>query len=201
MRLLGEIAELITGMTLRSRPKSVPGGLVRLMQLGDFDPSGAISFATMIRVDREPEHDRYVIRAGDLVFRGRGAGIAACVVPQHTGEIAVVAPLIVIRPQRERVDPAYLEWFLGTQDVRRHLERHMRGSLVMGIGKADLQNVEVPLPDMETQRAVGELERLRKREGELVERYQSLRERLFDRLLSDLVRDGGNNPERKGRRQ
>lgn len=200
MAALRGIASIQTGATLRDRPKANPQGPVRLMQLGDVGPQGEISLSDLPFVEREPGFDRCILASGDLVFRGRGAGIAAAVVPPHEGEIVVALPLIIIRPEQQVVDPGYLAWVIGSPLSQRHFAMHMRGTGIVGVGKRDLETLEIDLPDLETQRKIAALVSLQRREAQLIDLHQDLRRQLLDSLLTTMVARATANPQRKGPR-
>lgn len=200
MVTLREVAEIQSGATLRDRPKANPQGPVRLMQLGDVGPEGQISLHDLPSVERESGFDRCIVTPGDLIFRGRGAGIAAVVVPPHEGEIVVALPLILIRPDRQVVDPGYLAWAIGSSPAHRYFARHMRGTGVLGVGKKDLEALIIDLPDLETQRKVAALVSLQRREAQLVHQYQHSRWKLVDQMLTTMVARATVNPQRKGPR-
>lgn len=186
MPKLRDVAVIQTGLTLRGRPEILPSGSVRLMQLGDVDVSGLIHFEKMAAVEPQPKFERFQVNEGDLVFRGR-AGISVVVVPKHHEEVVVVSPLIIIRPFRNVVEPEYLAWFLKSPKAHRHYARHMQGTSITGVGKKELETLEIDLPDLETQRKITKLLALQRKEEELLQRYQLVRKKVVDAVINRLI--------------
>ncbi|MDD4616449.1 MAG: restriction endonuclease subunit S [Alphaproteobacteria bacterium] len=181
-KTLSSIATAITGITLREKPLALlpEDADALLMQLSDLDTAGAIQAHNMIPVRLEKAFERFIAKPGDIVFRGRGAGIAAAVMPETLHPVIVVSPLIVIRPNRSKVDAEYLAWTLTTESARRHYAEYAQGSAIIGIGKQNLETLEIPLPPLQTQQKIGKLMRLQSQEFELVTRYQMARAKLLN---------------------
>lgn len=187
MPKLQEVATIVTGLTLRQRTADQFGGSIRLLQLGDVDPSGAISLDNLPAAAPDLVSDRLVARAGDLVFRPRGAGIAVGVMPEHTGKVLVVSPLILIQPNRDIVDPGFLAWSIRGPRAQRHFAAHARGTTIVGIGKRDLEELEIDLPSLDVQRKIAAIVALQQAEADLLERLRTVRAQLIDALLWDEV--------------
>lgn len=181
--ILRDIAILSMGLTVRGKPDFSPGGAYSLLQLGDISADGYIMADTAMPVDMNPAYDKFVLIPGDLVFRGRGAAIAVAVFKDSKRKLVATAPLIIIRPNSRVVDSIYLAWFLSSQYAKKHFSQHISGSSIMGIGKRDLETVEVTLPDMKTQKTVGDLMQLQKKEQELAKDYLRIRQDLINHQI------------------
>ena len=148
---LDQIATVMTGATLKERPENSPYPDSYLMQLGDLDARGGLKSSSMLPFSGLQSYFRFIAKsAGDLVFRGRGAGINVTVIPETDKPIIVGSPLIIIRPDPKKVDSVYLKWAITNSDAYRHYNQHMSGSVIMGIGKQDLDLLEIDLPDLPT---------------------------------------------------
>ncbi len=190
MKCLSSIATAITGITLRDKPSTQQPESAEafLMQLGDLGVgTGAIQLDSMIPVQLEPQYKRFIAKPGDLVFRGRGAGIAAAVVPETHFPVVVVSPLIIIRINSAIVDAEFLAWFLMTENARRHYAEHTQGSAITGIGKRYLETLVIPLPPLQTQQKIGRFMRIQSHETQLIARYQTARTKLFNAQISKSI--------------
>lgn len=183
---LKDIASINTGLTLKEKPAADEAGDCLLLQLGDIDANGNVIGGTT--TPYQGAYERFVLTSGDLIFRGRGAAIAVAAVGESARKLVAAAPLIIIRPDARLVDSSYLRWFLTSPPAHKYFSQHMRGSIIMGIGKKDLENLPVPLPDMQTQKKVGALARLQKEEKYLAEKYLKMRQDLFNRQMEETLR-------------
>jgi hypothetical protein len=141
----------------------VPAVQVRDLHEEDaFDPAG------LARYELAPSHNRYWARRGDLLFRSRGERNTAVIVKSPTNAAAVaILPLMVLRPDREQVEPAYLAWFINQPNAQRYFEKCAQGTRLKVIPKACLDELEVPVPDLATQRLIVEIDELARREHAL----------------------------------
>lgn len=189
MQKLSDLAAISMGLTLRGSVDDLPTGPVRLLQLRDVDIGGKIAETGLASVEADPSYERFTARPGDLVFRGRGAGIAAALVSAADGELIIASPLILIRPDPTLVEPAYLAWALTAPPAQRHYAQFMQGTSITGVGVRDLSELSIDLPDLATQRKIAALVALQRQEAELLQRLASARSRLIDGLIHQLVTD------------
>jgi len=165
---LSRICEVQSGYTARMGLKPVANDGVPAVQLrdlqgeDDFDPSSASLYPL------GPSFERYWAGAGDLLFRSRGERNTAVVIDPRSNKAAVaILPLIVLRPNRDVVDPCYLSWFINHPETQRYFDAHAHGTGLRMIPKASLDDLEVALPDLATQRLVAEIDALARREHAL----------------------------------
>lgn len=165
---LTAICDIQSGYTARAAMKDTPQGGVPTVQLrdlqgeGDFDPSNAPTYLLA------PSFDRYWARAGDVLFRSRGDRNTAVVVAPETNKAAVaILPLIILRPERDAVDPRYLAWFINQSATQRYFDACSHGSAMRMIPKAAIDNLEVDLPNLPTQKLIVEIDTLARLENVL----------------------------------
>ncbi len=181
---LNELCVIQGGLTARERLRPVGGGGVRAVQLRDlredepFDPSNARSYALKGTLDR------YNASAGDLLFRSRGDHSTAVVVEPEARERAVaISPLIILRPKRDLVDPSFLAWFINQSWAQRHFNEGAQGSSLRMIPRPCLESLEVPVPDLPTQKQIVALDSLAQRERKLMAELADKRARLTGEIL------------------
>lgn len=167
---LSAICEAQSGYTARTGLKSVANGGVPVVQLrdlqaeDDFDPASASLYSL------EPPFERYRAGAGDLLFRSRGERNTAVLVALGSDKTAIaVLPLIVLRPNTDIVDPRYLAWFINQPETQRYFGIYAQGQNLRMIPKGCLDDLEVPLPDLEAQRQISEIDALARREHTLAQ--------------------------------
>jgi hypothetical protein len=167
-KTLSSICEVQSGYTARGRLEPVLAGGVPAIQLRDlkgedpFDPS----VAALYQLDQS--FDRYWAKAGDVLFRSRGdRNTAVVIAPESAGAAIAVLPLIVLRPNRDVVDPRYLAWAINHPPAQRHFDKCALGTSMRMIPKAALDDLEVELPDLGTQKLIVELDALARHEHEL----------------------------------
>ncbi len=129
------------------------------------------------------------VNAGDLVFRSRGTKFGAGLVESLPGDTVLAAPMVLIRPRRDRVRPAYLRWFINEMVPGEWYAEHAAGTRVQMISVASLRALPVGLPPLETQDRIIALNALIRKERQLVESIRQLRAATVSGLLRSLIHE------------
>lgn len=165
---LASLCEIQTGYTARSRLEPVPQGEIPALQLRDLQGQEELDLRAAPLYALEGHVDRYRAGPGDVLFRSRGEQNTAIAIAGDIANAAVaVMPLMVLRPKRELVDPRYLAWFINQPSSQRYFDSCARGTGLRMIPKQCLDDLEVPVPDLPTQRLVVEIDSLARRERAL----------------------------------
>jgi hypothetical protein len=147
---LREIAEIAIGYQHREKVSHVEHGSHRLIQGKDIvrseeladdsdDQSGwRVLTQELDRVTPKGDASRYRIQPGDLLFVSRGTtNIAVPLVepfirpmPFDWDTLIPAYVFYILRPDRQRVLPEYLAWFINQPPSQAFLARHSRGTLV-----------------------------------------------------------------------
>lgn len=186
---LSSLCEIQSGYTARTRLKPTSKGGVPAIQLRDlrgeedFDPSGAAQYAL------GPSFERYWAGAGDVLFRSRGErNTAVSIALNAKGAAIAILPLIVLRPDTKLVTGKYIAWFINQPSSQRHFDKCARGTRLRMIPKGCLDDLEVHIPDLETQRLIVEIDQLAQRESELMVRLAKKRKAFTSFALLEQVR-------------
>ena len=122
---LGRLAEVRMGYSFRSRLEPDATGEVAVIQMKDIDDSNLVHAKRLIRVQLAGLRSHHFVKRGDLLFRSRGITNSAALVSADLGQAVLAAPMLLIRPTADAVDPAYLQWYINVDADRKltHLER------------------------------------------------------------------------------
>jgi len=97
--------------------------------------------------------------------------------------VIVGAQFYVIRVQHTKILPSYLAWFLRTTKAATHFALRRKGTLVQNVQLKDVLELELPLPSIEKQQSIIELDALLMQERELAERLADLNQLLHQSLM------------------
>jgi restriction endonuclease S subunit len=156
----------------------------------DVDDFSVLHPEAMARVLFPGGVEQHLVRKHDLIFRSRGQTYSAALVTENLGAAVVAAPLMVIRPHSSKVLPEYLRWFVNLPATHNVLASMAAGTSVKIINKAALQQLEVPVPALETQRKIARLGELMEEETKLMAEMTRLRHRLMEQTLLREARQG-----------
>lgn len=206
---LGTIADVQLGYQHREKVSHIEHGSHRLIQGKDIvrsedltddldDQTGwRVLTQELDQVTPKGDASRYRIQPGDLLFVSRGTtNIAVPLVepfikpmPLHWDTLIPAYVFYILRPDRQRVLPEYLAWFINQPPTQAYLARHSRGTLVKLLPKGVFEELELPLPPLEKQQIIVELERLRAHEEFLLKKLAEARRRLVQQTCLAAIND------------
>ncbi|MCH7226260.1 restriction endonuclease subunit S [Verrucomicrobiaceae bacterium E54] len=157
------MATIRMGVTLRGRDatRHDPAGPYRLIQISDLDDAGAFRNRDFVRITpRESFNRELLLRSGDLIFPNRGSRTTAAVFDDSDLPALVGPQFFIIRPVSDEILGAYLAWMLRTREAFSYFDANRRGSNVLTLQKPALEAFELPVPPLEVQHAIVEIDRL-----------------------------------------
>lgn len=196
---LRDIAEMQIGYQHRDKGHPINRGSTgthRIIQIKDLDleerfqgevieRGGSAPYVwpdSLYQVTPAGDAERYLVSQGDVLFLSRGQRTWAVPILQTLENTVASYYFYILRPDADRVDPAYLAWFINQPTAQACLARLQRGSHIKIIPKSAFEALEVVLPPLPTQRAIVELERLRQKEAYTMRRLVRARKRLVNGL-------------------
>jgi hypothetical protein len=183
--LLSKVCTIQIGFTARAKFEPADTGVLTI-QLRDLPAEGDIQPALLTRVSLDERPDRYLVAAGDVLFRSRGERNVAAALDNRFAEPAVaVSPLMILRPNPARAVAPYLAWAINQPDAQRHFDAAARGTSVRMVPKASLDDLDIDVPDLETQRRIVAVAALAEQEEALLHRLASRRRALINRHLAE----------------
>ena len=165
---LTEICELIVDCphtTANDEGKGYP--LVRTPNIG----KGRLIYAGMHRVSKDvydKRNARAIPQEDDLIFaREATAGNVALI--QKGEQVCLGQRTVLIRPNKEKVVPAFLTYFLLAPQQQYNLLSTANGATVVHVNLPTIRNLKLELPPMETQHRIATI---LSRYDSLIENYQ-----------------------------
>ena len=137
---------------------------------------------TAMRIEYAHKLDSYMLKKGDLLFAGKGTTYL-CKVFNLDIPAVPSTTLYSIRLLSSIVSPEYLCWYLNHPRVVASIKTAQAGSGTPLIHKPTLENLEIIVPDQETQRLIVELSSLQNREKEILEAIAEKRIQITNQIL------------------
>ena len=175
-KILSEIAEVASGVYLQAEPY----GDVSYLQIKDL--LSASSEKAVSKVTLSPKNERYLLEKGDLLFAGKGTTYLCKVFDLDTPAIASTT-LYIIRLTSKDILPDYLCWYLNQPSVMALMKAQQVGTGTPLIHKQVVENIEIPVPGIDTQRQIVELAKLQTREKELYLAIADKRQLITNQLI------------------
>lgn len=177
---LKQIAEVISGVFL----KPSPTGDIIYLQAKDIMMTSPEMTAS--RIDYTPKLDNYMLKKGDLLFAGKGSTYL-CEVFNFDVSAVPSTTLYIIRLRSDNVSSQYLRWYLNHPKVVAKILASRVGSGTPMIHKPTLENLEIIIPDKNTQQRIVELSELQKKEESLLKSIAEKRVLVTNQILMNEI--------------
>lgn len=194
---VSEIAEIRPGYLARKGVKSAVDGAHYLLQIRDFNENRTtFTPESLVRFSAEPLSSARPLEAGEVIFLAKGGGNFAYAVSNIPSFTLAASYFFVLRPCA-RVLPAYLAWFLNQPDTLRTLARSATsGAHTSVVRRADLEDIEIPVPPIPRQRVIAELDSLRHEEHDLLCELVHKKKELISAVCNTVAYSGNTTGER-----
>lgn len=181
--LIKNIADIQTGIF--ARPTGT--GEVVYLQSRHFDENGELLRELHPDLMAEGISEKHLLKDGDVLFAAKGTKNFAAVFENHNEPSVASTSFFVLRPTDKKVLPQYLAWFLNSHTTQSLLKRQAIGTSIPSISKQVLENFEIAVPGIETQKAILQITKLRNKEKSLKQEIDSLREKEIQAMLLQAV--------------
>ncbi len=167
---LGDVCNIKSGLILaRKMAKKKTLHVYRVLTLKSFLTDGKIDTALLDTMYASEElSNTYLTQVGDILVRLSYPYTAVCI-DETTKGIVYSSNFICIQPS-EKIYPEYLLWFLNTNDVRNEMNGFASGTSFAMVKAGVFKELSINLPDLETQKKLGDLYNLLKQEIHLLEK-------------------------------
>jgi hypothetical protein len=183
---LSELADVRSGYTFRGALEHDPAGDVRVLQIKDLRQRPMIEPESLIAVSWEANKTPPLLTPGDIAVIAKGDSNTAAL---YKGGQQVVASsqFFIVSSKITKVLPEYLCWMINLPQSQRSLERS--GSSIQAISKASLMDMPIPLPSLETQAKLTQMQRLWDEEDHLITQLKTNREQMLQGIYQKLVKE------------
>ena len=181
--LIKDITHIQTG--LFAKPSGI-GELVYL-QSKHFDEYGQLHTALHPDLVADGISEKHLLKDGDVLFAAKGTKNFAAVFENHNEPSVASTSFFVIRPTDRKMLPQYLAWVLNSDPTQTLLKGQAIGTSIPSISKQVLENLEIAVPSIETQKAILQITKLRNIEKSLKQKIETLREKQIQAMLLQAV--------------
>lgn len=150
---LNDICELIVDCPHSTEPDEGQGyPIIRTPNIGQ----GYLDFDGVQRVGKEA-YDRRNVRAiprpGDLILAREAPAGNVGIIPEGM-DVCLGQRTVLIRPDRDKVNPFYLNYYLNAPKQRHRLLSNANGATVSHVNMPIIRNLPVDLPSLPTQQRI-----------------------------------------------
>jgi restriction endonuclease S subunit len=167
--------------------KPISKGEIVYLQAKHFDEDGEIAEILYPDINNDGRIGKHLLRKDDVLFAAKGSkNFATCFKNDNIAAVASTT-FFVLRLQVKNVLPEYLTWFLNHPNTQLLLKGQAIGSSMASISKTVLEDIEIPIPDIKKQELILSIYKLRKREKQLKQKLQQLKEQYIQQRLFSAI--------------
>jgi hypothetical protein len=178
---LNKIAKIQSGYISRGKIEPREYGTHFLLQAKNVDGHRLTYVAdSLIRFSPTLARKDRILETGDVLFMARGVRNYSLLMREIPDSVLAAACFFVVTVSSDQVLPAYLSWYLNQPPAQNYLSRHSgRGVHMPVVRRSVLENLDVPLPPLEAQKKIAELDALMRQEQQLLDKLAQKRKNLI----------------------
>lgn len=141
-----------------------------------------------IELETPHKYAEYIAKEGDLLLYLRGGYLKAIAIHQPPKNIFIHNNWAMFTPN-ENVNSEYIAWWFNHPKTQYRFKGLATGSNISFLTKKDLETIKVPLPSLDIQKKIADLQSLQEREAELMEKLQVLRTQMINALTRQFLEE------------
>jgi restriction endonuclease S subunit len=184
---LKNIATIKTGVF--AKPNSE--GVITYLQAKHFGDNWQLerNIHSFLRISSISE--KHLLSYGDILFAAKGTNnFAAWYKDKDIPAVASTSFFVIrlIDDFQNKILPEFLAWYINHPISQRFLKARARGTSMVSISKAVLEELKIPIPDLQTQQTILKITHLRKTEKELQQKISMLREKQIQQKIINSIK-------------
>ena len=187
MTILKHIASIQTGIFA----KTVSKGEIVYLQVKHFDGKGCLSSLLHPDLKEDNVTEKHLLRHGDVLFAAKGNKNFATWYENKNLPAVASTSFFVIRIQenfKNKILPEFLVWYINQPISQKFLKGKAMGTSIVSISKSVLEELEISIPDLHTQRAILKIAQLRNSEKSLKQEIETLREKQIQQQIINAIK-------------
>lgn len=184
---LNELASVRSGLVLsRKRSQGEQGEMYPLLTLRSVKEDGGLDMSEVdVYISAGVLPNTYQATVGDVIVRLTWP-YASVLIDEQSAGMLISSHFVIIRPDREKLNPGYLHWILNRPSMRRRIYENTSSNMLSAVRPQFFSEVAITLRPMEVQVKIAELEALRRQEQQLMNRLQKERSLLSQSLTEKI---------------
>ena len=182
-----DIASLSSG--IYSKPE-LPADTLYLQSV-HFNESGNLIPYLKPQINSKGKNKKYLLKKDDILFAAKGTNNFGVVYNTEYGLSVASSSFIVLQinqQYKEIIAPSYLAWFLSFTDAFIQHHQKQLGTTIPSISIKKLGEVEIDIPDLDTQKRIVKVQQLRYREKEIIRKLEAARDQWLQHTLNNAVK-------------
>lgn len=189
---LNKIAEIKTGLVLSRKkaeahsPSEHSYKIVSLKSFAEdayYDDAFADEFISTEQINEE-----YKVTQGDILLRLREPNFAVYIDKEYS-DLVYTSLMVRIRVSIDKFDPHFVAHYLNSGAVKRALAPDISGTTIAMIGVASINNLKIPLVNLQTQNKIVKYLNLAREESEILQNLAAQKQRYHKSIFENLIKE------------
>jgi restriction endonuclease S subunit len=184
---LGNIANIQTGIFA----KPVPEGQIVYLQSKYFNENGELTSLLYPDLKADSLTEKHLLRHRDILFAAKGTKNFAALYESKNQPSVASTSFFVIRVQENfysKILPAFLVWIINSPSTQKILKGKAIGTSIVSISKSVLEELEISIPDVQTQKAILKISQLHNTEKNIKQQIGILREKQIQQQIINAIK-------------
>ena len=188
---LSKIAEIKTGLVL-SRKKAEAHSLsehsYKIVSLKSFTEDAIYddAFADEF-ISSEQINEDYKVSQGDILLRLREPNFAVYI-DKECSDLVYTSLMVRIRIDSDKFDPHFVAHYLNSSAVKKALAPDISGTAIAMISVASINNLKVPLINLQTQNKIVKYLNLVRQESEILQNLVAQKQKHNKSIFENLIK-------------
>ena len=188
---LSKIAEIKTGLVL-SRKKAEAHSpfeyLYKVVSLKSFSENTVFedSFVDEF-ISNEQINEDYKVSQGDILLRLREPNFAVYI-DKECSDLVYTSLMVRIRVKSDNFDPHFVAHYLNSSAVKKALAPDISGTAIAMISVASINNLKVPLINLQTQNKIVKYLNLVRQESEILQNLVAQKQKHNKSIFENLIK-------------
>ncbi|MBK8848917.1 MAG: restriction endonuclease subunit S [Saprospiraceae bacterium] len=131
------------------------------IQSKHFDRNGKPQYNWENEVNCDENLYSHFLQPGNVIYAAKGSKNFAYAIPPNFPRAVASTTFFVLKIKNRLIDPDYLCWFLNKDETQKFAKLRSKGTAIPSISKTDMEEILIPVPGIEKQKIILQLEGLR----------------------------------------
>ena len=189
---ISDISEIKTGLVLNRKKadKNIDEKFrYKVVSLKSFAENTIYdnSFADEF-ISNEQISEEYKVSHGDVLLRLREPNFAVYIDKEYS-DLVYTSLIVRIRVSSDKFDPHFVAHYLNSSTVKRALAPDISGTTIAMIGVASINNLKIPLVNLQTQNKIVKYLNLAREESEILQNLAAQKQRYHKSIFENLIKE------------
>lgn len=181
---LSDIVNIRSGMvvpkTVNNDEKQLTDAYVRMVGTSDYDDDGNLRNDLEANVLIKPAIEKNFLQYNEVLFNAKGRRFFATLFRNEYSFTIASASFLVLTIQNDLILPEFLVWYLNHPETLKAFDYKISTQNIPSVTKQELGDLEIIIPNFETQMKIVKLNSLRKEQITIQEELMTLKENLIN---------------------